>query len=432
MEYTPFIDKKGKKISLEKLRIKDILGIQENGIEEGYQVEFKSQWDENFKKKHLCQTIASFANAEGGWLLVGIEDNTGKYIGIDKQRADFSQTISQKLVSVTPMPKFECRYIHETNNRKRGVLVIKVYEGLNPPYICNGIVYTRSGSSKIPIRSDRSSIDELFHKREKAEEKLKAFCVNKFVNEKTNFPYCTVYLYNPYNDIDYSIYEKQICRIKTEMKTSEIRGRIVDSVDSVIRMGSDVISVSSKTCMEEYFADGNIKIYSPLFVLDERAIHNWSATVAVYNESVNMDGMIIVDGMVTYLTLFGVLKAAFTYIKNIGKKISDYRIIFEYKNVSNVVFYHRHNFNKSGAKERFIQDIQAGKIYVCQLNDIMTKPITFRTDDNEGEVDGYAGALLDMFYLRLFGIDGDTFEEILEKSEGRYEDKVFSSETYQG
>ncbi len=124
MEYSPFIDKKGNKIGLEKLRFANILSIEENGIEEGYKVEFKSKWDDNFKKKHLCQTIASFANAEGGWLIVGLEDNTGKYIGIDKQRTDFSQTISQKLMEVTPRPKFDCRFLHETSDKKRGVLVI--------------------------------------------------------------------------------------------------------------------------------------------------------------------------------------------------------------------------------------------------------------------------------------------------------------------
>jgi hypothetical protein len=87
------------KIRLNDLTYSDICNIREQGIEEGYKIEFKSQWDENFKKKHLCQTIASFANAEGGWLLVGIEDGTGNYVGIEKQRSDFSQTIAQNIMN---------------------------------------------------------------------------------------------------------------------------------------------------------------------------------------------------------------------------------------------------------------------------------------------------------------------------------------------
>ena len=98
-EYLPFTDKDGNKIRLNDLTYSDIRNIREQGIEEGYKIEFKSQWDENFKKKHLCQTIASFANVEGGWLLVGIEDGTGNYVGIEKQRSDFSQTIAQNIMN---------------------------------------------------------------------------------------------------------------------------------------------------------------------------------------------------------------------------------------------------------------------------------------------------------------------------------------------
>ena len=431
MEYSPFTDKKGNRISLSKLRFTDICKIEEKGIEEGYKVEFKSQWDENFKKKHLCQTIASFANAEGGWLLVGIEDNTGKYIGIDKQRADFSQTISQKLVSVTPMPKFDCRFIHETNNKKRGVLVIQVYEGINPPYVCNGTIYTRSGSSKVPIKSDRSSIDELLNKRTKFNDMLKKFCVNKFVSEWDKFPYCTIYLYNPYNKLDYDSYDEKIDKIKNEFNEDGITGRILESIDSVIKMGSDVIGANSNTSIEEYFVDGNIKIYMPLFKLNnEGNISNWISTVAEYNSNINMQDMVIVDGMITYMTLFMLLQSAFKYIKKSGNNICDYKIVFEYRHVKNVVFYHRHNFAKQEQIDRFIKDVQDGKFFICHLSEVITEPLAFRVEGTEEEAAGYASDLLDMRYLRLFGLDRKQFSEVLEKCEGKYNDKVFSSETY--
>lgn len=428
MEYSPFTDKRGNRISLSKLRFTDISKIEENGIEEGYKVEFKSQWDDNFKKKHLCQTIASFANAEGGWLLVGIEDNTGKYVGIDKQRADFSQIISQKLVSVTPMPKFDCRFIHETNNRKRGVLVIQVYEGINPPYVCNGTIYTRSGSSKVPIKSDRSSIDELLNKRTKFEDMLHKFCMNKFVNEKVKMPYCTIYLYNPYKKMDYSCFDEKIEQIKGEFREDETRGRIADSIDSVIKMGSSVIGANSYTSIEEYFVNDNIKIYMPLFMLKNTGdISGWINAVAEYNSNVDMQDMIIVDGMITYLSLYKMLGAAFRYIKKIGNNICDYRIVFEYQNVKNVVFYHRHNFEKQEYKDRFIRDVQEGKFFVCHLADIVTEPLFFRMEGTAEEANHYASELLEMRYLRLFGLDREAFSEVLEKCEGKYNDGVFYS-----
>ena len=433
-EYLPFTDKDGNKISLNDLNYSDICNIREQGIEEGYKIEFKSQWDENFKKKHLCQTIASFANAEGGWLLVGIEDGTGNYVGIEKQRSDFSQTIAQKLISVSPRPKFDCRFIHEINNNQKGVLVIQVYEGVNPPYVCNGTIYTRSGSSKVPIKSERSSIDELLNKRIKFDEMLKKFCMNKFVSEKENFPYCTIYLYNYNKKIDYSSYDEKISEIKrifNEDGGGE-RRRIVDSIDSVMRIGSEVISANSYTSIEEYFANDNIKLYMPFFKVNNKGIiNNWIDTVKEYNSNIDMNDMVIVDGMVTYLTLSGLLESAFKYIKKSGNNLCDYKIVFEYKNVKNIVFYYNNNFSSKEQIDSFIKDIQEGKVFICYLSEIITEPLEFTAKESTVEEALHCAVeLLEMRYLRLFGIDGEQFADIYEKSEGKYVDETFSSDTY--
>lgn len=430
MEYSPFIDKRGNQITLEKIKFTDVLKLEIQGIEEGYKIEFKSQWDENFKKRHLCQTISSFANAEGGWLLVGIENNTGKYVGVEKQRTDFSQMISQKLIEVTPRPKFDCRFIHETNNKKKGVLIIQIYEGINPPYVCNGTIYTRSGSSKIPVKSDRSSIDELINKRNKYKDIFEKFCINKFVGEKEIFPHCTIYLYNPYGYRDYDSYQDREQQIKKRFGEDGFKGRIIDSINSVMRMGSDVISANSYTSIEQYFVDGNIKIHMPLFKLvNDGNISSWIDTVTVYNKNVNLENMTIVDGMITYMVLFKLLQLAFEFIKNSRYKIHDYKIVFEYKNIKNVVFYYRYNFQNQ--KDKFISDVQNGNFYVCNLTDIITESVSFTEEYVKDNIGSYAWNLLSMFYLRLFGIDEEIFHGILKKSEGRYDEKIFSSESYQ-
>lgn len=431
MEYSPFIDKKGNKIGLEKLRFANILSIEENGIEEGYKVEFKSKWDDNFKKKHLCQTIASFANAEGGWLIVGLEDNTGKYIGIDKQRTDFSQTISQKLMEVTPRPKFDCRFLHETSDKKRGVLVIQIYGGVNPPYVCNGTIYTRSGSSKIPIKSDRGSIDELLNKRNRYDNLLKKFCINKFVEEKNIFLYCTIYLYNPYAEKKYESYFEDISELKERLSGEGLKSRVIESIDSVIRIGSDVISANSCTCMEQYFIDGNIKIYAPMFKLENNGIiADWIDTVTMYNKNVNLENMIIIDGMISYLTMFGLLQSVFNFMKESGYKVQDYQIVCEYKNIKNVVFYYRRNIKDQEQENGFISDIQDGKFYVSYLTDIKTEPVSYKGNAKKNDGGDFAWNLLEMFYLKLFGIDSDDFTCILKNSQERYNEAVFSAESY--
>jgi len=91
-------------------------------VDEGYNIEYKSEWNDNFKKKHLAKVITSFANTEGGWLFVGVDD-AGKYVGIEKQRTGFSQQIGQILkTSVSPYPTFETKFVKEKGSNK-GVLL---------------------------------------------------------------------------------------------------------------------------------------------------------------------------------------------------------------------------------------------------------------------------------------------------------------------
>ena len=124
------------------------------------------------------------------------------------------------------------------------------------------------------------------------------------------------------------------------------------------------------------------------------------------------------------------MELAFKYIKKSGNNICDYKIIFEYKNVKNVVFYYRHNLEKQEQIDSFIKDVQDGKIFICHLSEVVTEPLTFRIEGTVDDASSYADELLDMRYLRLFGIDRDCFSEVLKKCEGKYNDRVFSSKTY--
>ena len=154
---------------------------------------------------------------------------------------------------------------------------------------------------------------------------------------------------------------------------------MIESIDSVIRIGSDVISANSCTCMEQYFIDGNIKIYVPMFKLENNGIiADWIDTVTMYNKNVNLEYMIIIDGMISYLTMFGLLQSVFNFMKESGYKVQDYQIVCEYKNIKNVVFYYRRNIKDQEQENGFISDIQDGKFYVSYLTDIKTEPVSYK------------------------------------------------------
>ena len=71
--YSPFVDNKGNPLELSKIRFHHLKQLKT--IDEGYKVEFKMNFDKSVKDK-VPAIIASFANSEGGWLIVGIEDDS--------------------------------------------------------------------------------------------------------------------------------------------------------------------------------------------------------------------------------------------------------------------------------------------------------------------------------------------------------------------
>ena len=70
--YSPFYDKKGKPLDINKIRYSHLIQLKER--DEGHHLEFKEKLEEN-GRHHLPKEIASFANCEGGWLIIGITDD---------------------------------------------------------------------------------------------------------------------------------------------------------------------------------------------------------------------------------------------------------------------------------------------------------------------------------------------------------------------
>lgn len=134
--YSPFGDKKGNPLELSKIRFSHLGQLRT--VDEGYKVEYKSTFDKSVKDK-IPAIITSFANSEGGWLIIGIDDNSHEVTCIPKIRSDYSQTISQLLKERTsPIPVFDSRFIQNPKNKGEGVLVVEIYEGKFSPYVANG------------------------------------------------------------------------------------------------------------------------------------------------------------------------------------------------------------------------------------------------------------------------------------------------------
>ena len=103
---------------------------------EGFHLEFKESINSDLSKE-----LVAFANAKGGIVLVGVDDNGRiKNKSFDNSERSKIQGIAR---DCDPSLDIEVEALEEEPN----VLVVRVSEGLNKPYRCTSGFYMREGSS---------------------------------------------------------------------------------------------------------------------------------------------------------------------------------------------------------------------------------------------------------------------------------------------
>jgi len=334
----PLIDNKGRPLKLSSIKYSHLAQLQNEQIEEGYTVEYKSQWDKKFIDGKLCQTIASFANSSGGWLFVGVTDNR-EICEITKERHDFSQQIGNLLVAhVSPLPVFECRFIKKTGEQKSGVLIIHIFEGTNPPYISKGTIYVRNGSNKTPINANRSDIDNLIGKSGLYKKMLNDLLANPIAGTTNKIPYCIVAMCN-LKSTDNRILLKDVERIEHEMKEE---GKLVSSIrtaESVIFLGSDTISPNGVTSYVELFYDTNMRIviYLPCFCKEDRDFVK--DFIRKNDNKLDLGDFVLVDFCALFLIVSIMVNGAITVANILKQELNQYSIQCEFRRTRDSILY---------------------------------------------------------------------------------------------
>jgi ATP-dependent DNA helicase RecG len=116
------------------------------GEGENYTTEFKESAD-----KSLASEVCAFANASGGRIFIGVDDN-GKIIGTDTSNAARSR-VQDTINQIEPRLSADVA-VHEN------IIVVAVPEGANKPYSCSKGFYLRSGPNSQKLERD-SIIDFL-------------------------------------------------------------------------------------------------------------------------------------------------------------------------------------------------------------------------------------------------------------------------------
>lgn len=170
--FSPFRTPDGTPKALIDIAWDDLSQLAE--LDEGFVLEFKRAYTPSVQKK-IPKIIASFANSRGGWLVVGIADDDKSICPIERPAADFSQIIGELCRRhISPTPTFDLRFLTDPANRARGVLVLQVEEGNFPPYIADGVVEIREGSTSGPAAGN--ALVELYDKATQRRAELADFC----------------------------------------------------------------------------------------------------------------------------------------------------------------------------------------------------------------------------------------------------------------
>ena len=107
---------------------------------EGYNVEFKVRVPS--KVRELTEEICAFANADGGYLLIGVDDN-GQVVDTNLEN-DKRSAIQGSISEISPALHCE---LYSVNIVNKTVWVIDVPSGKDKPYIFSGSIYVREGAN---------------------------------------------------------------------------------------------------------------------------------------------------------------------------------------------------------------------------------------------------------------------------------------------
>ncbi len=413
--YSPFFDKKGNPLELSKIRFSHLEQLK--AVDEGYKVEYKGAFDKSVKDK-IPAIITSFANSEGGWLIIGIEDNSHDVTCIPKIRSDYSQTISQLLKEKTsPIPSFDSRFLRNPKNKDEGVLIVEVYEGNFSPYVANGTVYIRNGSSKEPIKSERATIDFLYQKAQLFQKEVAEFFRRniyfpeneiRFGNGKVTYPICNIYFKN--------IHLSSKKRLKTYDDYDELRSQVTTAFNGAVfsnvqysfnslifRHRAIDPSLPSITPTMEVFFDFSAKIHIPLGFADET---EQQAAVSKLKQMglITGDQVKICGGVDAFSSVFGALLNLVTIYEHYKIPISNFAVCFEMENANNTVLFFE--------GQKYFEEIKKIGLHFCSRIHSKSRTIFLKKYDSL-DYHSLASSLAYDFFVAEFGFSPSKSPEMI-------------------
>ena len=250
----------------ETLNFKDVEEfLQEFSNEENFFIELKN---DDISNKDFMKEFSAFSNTYGGYIFLGVENNKD-ITGCQKWTENRIHTLVRD--SISPVPYFEVKKL--INDKNILIYIIKIEEGILPPYITkSGKIYERVSSGSCPIE-DSNKLTQLYYKREdnfkKLEDKLS---IESIKNPPDNLCAYVDVVFEPrfIEKRDYIVDFKKISEILSKRKNVYSISEVGDSINITIGNyeNSNYKALANMHNFIEIMKDGSMKFRIVLFLQD--------------------------------------------------------------------------------------------------------------------------------------------------------------------
>ena len=341
--FSPFRAADGRQKPIAEVTWDDLSQLRD--MDEGFVLEFKCSNTPSVRRK-IPKIIASFANSRGGWLVVGIADDTKEITPVPRPQADFSQTVGELCRRhVSPAPPFEARFLVDPKDDTQGVGIVQVGEGDFPPYVADGRVEIREGSTSGPATG--SELVELYGKATRRRAEVAEFCHRTVFYPSAgpaggDIPLFDLYLYRmgmrPAEAVGRDEVNDHVSVMSACFSRQGMTCHVQHAHDSLILRGTPPLCLGEAHSAIELFDDESMKLTVPAVPLvgDERT--RAAEGLRSLGQYVP-EGSMLVDARRTLRRVTLMASVLDRYVRERGLSWQRYAVVYELESMAGVVLW---------------------------------------------------------------------------------------------
>lgn len=354
--FSPFCDASGNPKGITEIAWGDLAQLK--SLDEGFVLEFKRDYTPSVQRK-IPKIVASFANSRGGWLIIGISDEDHTVYPVRRAQADFGQIIGELCRRhVSPAPAFDVRFLPDPADDAQGVVIIRVDEGDFPPYIADGVVEIREGSTSGPATG--AALVELYGKATGRRHEIAEFCHRTVFYPETGadgdpLPLFDLYLYRMgRRGADAPSREEvagHIAAMRAVFSAQRLSCRVQHAHDSLIVRTTLPSGPSDAHSAIELFADESMKLTVPAVLLDAEKRAEAVACMRELGVFSAAEGRLI-DARATLRRVSRMAAMLDRYVRRRRISWQQYAVAYELENMAGIILWSDEPIYRDYIRER--------------------------------------------------------------------------------